>query len=68
MRTVLYDLPPRVRAFCLEDGDGEQTVVLNSRLSWENNKKSLEHELTHTDDFIPGTDVKILEFIRHKND
>lgn len=40
MRTVLLPLPYDIRSFVREDENGEPTCYLNSRLSYEMNKKS----------------------------
>ena len=36
----LMDLPTTVRGYCFHDDDGEEFVVLNSRLTWEQNMKT----------------------------
>ena len=43
----LMNLPTSVRGFCYHDDDGEEFVVLNSRLTWEMNKKTWKHEMDH---------------------
>jgi hypothetical protein len=65
-RTYLFDLPLAVHALCTEDENGEQVVILNSRLSREDNLKSYEHELMHVSDFLPEKEINILEQDRHK--
>lgn len=44
---VLVDLPTSVRGFCYHDDDGEEYIVLNSRLTHEANLKTYEHERRH---------------------
>ena len=46
-------LPPHVRAFTLPDPQGDYNVYLNSTLSAEQRRRSLQHELGHIrrDDF-----------------
>lgn len=46
-RAVLVDLPTSVRGFCYHDDDGEEYIVLNSRLTREANLKTYEHEQKH---------------------
>lgn len=52
MQVRLMDLPPRVRGFVVRR-NGEDTIVLNSRLSREQNMKTYLHEKRHieNDDF-----------------
>ena len=44
---LLVDLPTSVRGFCYHDDDGEEYVVLNSRLTREQNLKTYDHEQKH---------------------
>lgn len=43
----LADLPTSVRGFVYHDDDGEMYIVLNSRLSHEQNLLTFVHELKH---------------------
>ena len=43
----LMNLPTTVRGYCFHDDDGEEFVVLNSRLTWEQNVKTYDHEQDH---------------------
>lgn len=43
----LMDLPTTVRGFCYHDDDGEEFIILNSRLTLEQNIKTLKHEQEH---------------------
>lgn len=45
--TRLADLPTGVRGFCYHDDDGRCYVILNARLSSEQNARSYQHELEH---------------------
>lgn len=45
----LMDLPTSVRGFCYHDNNGEEFIILNSRLTREMNKKSYDHEMEHID-------------------
>ena len=42
-----YELPGDVKGFVVEWPDGDATIVINSLLSKEEQKKVLEHELKH---------------------
>ena len=43
----LMNLPTTVRGFCYHDDDGEEFVILNSRLTHEMNQRTLFHERKH---------------------
>ena len=43
----LLDLPTTVRGFCYHDNEGEEFIVLNSRLTREANRKTYDHEQKH---------------------
>ena len=43
----LVDLPTSVRGFCYHDNDGEEFVILNSRLTREQNMTTYDHEHKH---------------------
>lgn len=45
--TKTYELPGDVKGFVVEWPDGDATIVINSLLSLEEQKRSLEHELEH---------------------
>lgn len=67
MRTILMDLPPRIKGF-VSRVDGEEVIVLNSRLTHEANEQTYIHELRHIagDDLDRPCDVNVIEMIRHK--
>lgn len=44
---LLENLPTSVRGLCFLDEDGEPIIVLNSRLSREQNQRTYEHEKRH---------------------
>ena len=46
---LLVNLPTSVRGFCFHDDDGEAFVVLNARLTHEQNQKTYDHERDHID-------------------
>ena len=47
---TLVDLPTSVRGLCFHDDNGEEYIVLNSRLTREQNRKTWEHERKHMAD------------------
>ena len=44
---LLVDLPTSVRGFCYHDDNGEEFVILNARLTREQNLKTYDHEQKH---------------------
>lgn len=44
---ILQDLPTSVRGFVFQGEDGEPVIVVNSRLSREQNVKTYRHEKRH---------------------
>ena len=40
-------LPCKIKAFSSKNEDGSYTIILNKRLSYEQNMDSFLHELTH---------------------
>jgi hypothetical protein len=68
---VIYcDLPPKVKGMVVKTFDEEEcyTIVLNSRLSAEQNRETYEHEMKHLKekDFAKeGLDVGEIEWQRH---
>jgi len=46
-KVKLMDLPTTVRGYCFHDDDGEEFIVLNSRLTWEQNQITYDHERRH---------------------
>lgn len=49
-RVRLVDLPPRVGGMVSMDDEGFYNVYINSRLTWERQRKALRHELEHIAD------------------
>ena len=43
----LVDLPTSVRGLCYHDNDGEEYIVLNARLTREQNVRTFRHECRH---------------------
>ena len=46
----LFNLPASVRGFCYHDDDGAPLIVLNARLTREQNRRTYDHELKHIED------------------
>ena len=44
---LLRDLPTSVRGFVFQDPDGEPVIVVNSRLTREQNFLTFQHEKSH---------------------
>ena len=44
---ILQDLPTTVRGFVFQGEDGEPVIVVNSRLTREQNMKTYDHEQEH---------------------
>lgn len=44
---LLVDLPTSVRGLCYHDDNGEEFVILNARLTREQNLKTYDHEQKH---------------------
>lgn len=65
VKVLLHDLPCGIRGFVRKKND-DYTIVLNSRLSREQNKRTLKHELDHKEQhFEEGTDVQEIEYMLH---
>ncbi len=64
----LMDLPPSIKGFARNNPDGSYTIILNSRLNLETQRKSMEHELEHIKrgDFYSGLVADQIEKERHK--
>ncbi|MGE4272104.1 MAG: hypothetical protein AB7E31_04440 [Desulfitobacterium sp.] len=62
------ELPCRIKAVSLKNDDDSYTVILNSKLSAEQQKDSFQHELDHieNDDFCTDSDVDEIEHLAHK--
>lgn len=46
-KVILQDLPTSVRGFVFQGEDGEPVIVVNSRLTREQNRKTYRHEHKH---------------------
>ena len=45
----LMNLPTSVKGICFHDNDGEAYVILNARLTREQNRTTYDHEQEHID-------------------
>jgi len=46
-QALLLDLPTSVRGFVYQDENGDPVIVVNSRLTHEQNKRTWDHEQLH---------------------
>ena len=63
---IYADLPCTCKGMVVrmfDDGETYDTIVLNSRLNWEQNVETYKHELWHIehDDFNSALPVSVLE-------
>lgn len=68
MKTYLYDLPLKIKGFIVrENSSGEDTIVLNARLTNEANKETFIHELKHKalGDLDSGENINFIEARAH---
>ena len=65
--TILYELPTTVGGFVVHNQDDTYTIVLNSKLSWEDNMASYIHELKHLEenDFERSLPADVIEKLSH---
>lgn len=69
MRTILIDMPAKIRGYIYEDvATGEQVCVLNSRLTHEANQQTYEHECSHVTngDLEIKEDIDVMELRAHQ--
>lgn len=62
-RVRLVDLPSRVGGMVSMDDEGFYNVYINSRLTWERQRKALRHELEHIadDDLYNAQPIEAVE-------
>lgn len=68
--TILSDLPATIKAYTVHCPDGTYTIVLNSRLSHEQQLEAYQHELKHIadNDFcIENGDADMIEQYAHND-
>ena len=66
--TIFQNLPYKIKGFAVYNSNEDYyTIVLNSRLSYDQNLKTYIHELKHitNNDFYSGLSATILESIAH---
>lgn len=63
----LYDMPCTVKSYAKHNQDGSYTIVINSRLSFEQQQTCYRHEMEHISnmDFYGRKSVDKLEKKRH---
>ena len=44
---IMADMPPKIKGYTAENSDGSFTVVLNSRLTYEQHILTYVHEIMH---------------------
>lgn len=66
--TIFKDLPTQIKALTVKNRDGGYTIILNSRLNYEQQQRSFLHELQHITNCDLEKDCSIdeLEFELHK--
>ena len=67
VHVVLMNLPTDMRGLLVANADGSNTVVLNARYSWEQNRLTYLHELKQIDcnDFYADASANAIESDRH---
>ena len=62
VKIVNYPMPRRIKGFLVED-DGFYCIYVNNGISIEEQKKAIEHEITHLrkDDFNTDEDIEEIE-------
>lgn len=67
LKVHYMDMPNKIRAFTAKKDD-YYTICLNSKLSYEQNIKSLKHELRHIEngDFDESINVDEIEMRTHE--
>lgn len=69
MRTILTDMPVKIRGYIYEDvATGERVCVLNARLTHEANQQTYEHECYHVEhgDIESKEDINAIEVRAHR--
>ena len=66
--TIFKDLPTQIKALTIKNRDGGYTIILNSRLSYEQQQRSFLHELQHITncDLEKECDIDEIETIAHR--
>lgn len=70
INTIYTDMPETIKSFVVCNPDFSYTIVLNSRLSHEQNLISYAHEISHikNNDFDKNcSDINTIELVAHCN-
>lgn len=64
---IFVDMPTSIKAYTISNKDDSYTVVLNSKLTREQNMISYHHEMKHIEngDYEKKADVGLLELFAH---
>ena len=68
MINVVYaDMPTRIRSYVVANADTSYTIILNSKLSHEQNLKSYYHEIEHikNGDYDKKCSADLIEIASH---
>ena len=68
MINVVYsDMPTRIRSYVVANADTSYTIILNSKLSHEQNLKSYYHEIEHIKkgDYDKKCSADLIEIASH---
>ena len=65
---VLSNMPTTIKAYTVYNADGTYTIVINARLSNEQQRMSCYHEMRHIQngDYDKEIDVGLLEIYAHQ--
>lgn len=65
---VFKDMPTRIKAATTRNEDDTYTIIVNSRLNYEQQYNSFKHELHHIQncDFNNEQDISVLEYNTHR--
>lgn len=68
INTILQELPYTIKSYVVSNSDLSYTVVLNSRLSHEQNFISYQHELEHihNGDYEKKCSIDLIELHAHQ--
>ena len=66
-RIILKDMPTTVKAVTVTNSDGTFTIIINSKLNYEQQCESFSHEIIHimNCDFDKEQDINALEYNAH---
>ncbi|MCI8483463.1 MAG: ImmA/IrrE family metallo-endopeptidase [Lachnospiraceae bacterium] len=67
INTIYADMPETIKSFVVCNPDLSYTIVLNSKMSYEQNLISYAHEIAHikNNDYDKKCDVDVLEYTAH---